>query len=183
METLPNWIDLIVITLVLRTCYNGFGRGLLTELLSLIGAVSSTSLTLNYAGVVSKWVTAWVPTGGSFMRVGVFWGFLLTVTLVVRIVLRRAAEVIKWERLHWAMQGMGLVLGGLRGLWWSGFLLVVLSSSGVAFLRQSVEERSMFGPRLLHVAREGLARAADRFPGARGRGPEPVPPITTPSAS
>ena len=182
METLPNWIDLIIVTVVLRTCYNGFGRGLLAELLSLIGAVAITSLTLNYAEVASGWVKSWVQAGPSLMHVGVFWAFFLIVSLAVRIVLRRAADVIKWERLHWAVQGLGLVLGGLRGLWWSGFLLVVLSSSGVAFLRQSVEERSMFGPRLLHVAREGLVRAADRFPGAAGRGPDLVPPLIRPSA-
>lgn len=177
MTTLPNWIDLTVVTIILRTCYNGFGRGFLTELLSLVGAVTITSLTLNYAGVVSARLKALVQLQPSLVSVAVFWGLFLIVALAVRVTLRRVAEVIKWERLHWTVQGAGLVLGGLRGLWWSGFLLVALSSSGFVFLRQSVEARSMFGPRLLSISREGLARAADRFPGAGGRGPELVPPM------
>ncbi len=177
MTTWPNWIDLIIITIVMRGCYNGFGRGLLTELLNVTGAVSITSLTLNYAETVS----AWLGQGGwltpQVAALAGFWGLFLVLMAAVHYVVRRVTEVIKWERLHWMVQGIGLVFGGARALWWAGFLVVVLASSGFVFLRQSVEERSVFGPRLLSVSREGLARAAEVFPGAAGRSGGLVPPM------
>ncbi len=91
------------------------------------------------------------------------------------MIVKRVAGVIKWERVHWLLQGMGLLLGGLRGLWWSGFLLIVLASSGFNGLRQSVEERSLIGPQLLPVARRSLEQVVERFPGALPRGSDLVP--------
>ena len=177
LATWPNWVDLIVIIIVLSTCYNGFGRGLLTEVFSLMGAVTVTALSMNYVTVVAAWLKRWAWLAPSALTVIVFWGLFLILAAAMRVIVRRLSEVMKWERLHWIVQGMGLVLGGLRGLWWSGFILVALSSSGVTVLQQSVEERSVLGPRMLNVARNTLGRVADQFPGAKNRGLMLVPPI------
>ena len=177
MSAWPNWIDLVVVIIVLRTCYNGFGHGLLTELLDLAGAVTITSLTLNYAGTVSAWLGRWDWLAPATADLAGFWGLFLALMAAVHFVARRVTQVIKWERLHWMVQGVGLILGGLRGLWWAGFLLMVLTSSGFVFLRQSVEARSVVGPRLLGLSRESTARVADVFPGAMLRSRDPVPPV------
>ena len=52
MTTWPNWVDLIILILILRMSYNGFGRGLLMEMLQLAGAVAITCLSVNYWGLV-----------------------------------------------------------------------------------------------------------------------------------
>ena len=178
MTTWPNWVDLIIVTILLRTCYNGFGRGLLTELLNLIGVVVVTLTTVNYAGLVASWLGPWVALGPQLMAVLVFWGLFFTLVVVMHALLRRLTGIIKWERLHWFIQGIGLFLGGLRGLWWAGFMLVVFSASGVGFFQESVEKRSVLGPRLLNISRTNLAEIANRFPGAQHRGETLIPPLT-----
>ena len=176
MKSWPNWVDLIVVTSVLITCYRGYGRGLLTELFNLAGALAITSVTLNYAKVVAAMLPfSWIPEQA--MNLLVFWGLFLLLWLAVRLIRKRLAAVIKWERLHWVIQSAGLVCGGIRGLWWAGFILVVLSSSGFTYLQQSVEERSIVGPKLLRAARDALGQVADRFPGAVSRGSTLVPPL------
>ncbi len=177
MSTWPNWVDLIILTVVFRACYVGFGRGLLTELLTLCGAVSATALTLNYARALMKWIEPWWRwdrTVGAFLT---FWLLFLTCALTFRVVIRRLTQVIKWERLHWAIQGLGLVLGGLRGLWWSGFMVIALVSSGLVYLRDSVETRSVLGPPLAGLAQQTLRQVADVYPGAQGRGETLIPPL------
>ncbi len=176
MTLLPNWIDLIVVTIFLRTCYSGFGRGFLVELLNLIGAISATALTLNYASVVTKWLRPWFWFNDIVATFLVFGGLFLILIFVVHLIIRRVTDVLKWERLHWAVQGLGLVLGSLRGLWWSGVIVVVLTSTGFSYLHESVE-KSLLGPRLLTMSRDGIERIADRFPGAEHRGTTLVPPI------
>ena len=177
VTTWPNWVDLIIVTILLRTSYNGFGRGLLTELLSLAGAVSVTVLAINYSNLVTQWVKPWVWFDVTVAGFVVFLGLFLILIFGVHLIIRRLTEVIKWERLHWAIQGLGLMLGGLRGLWWSGVILAVLTSSGVAYLQESVEKRSVLGPRLSQTALESLERIADRFPGASHRGLVLIPPL------
>lgn len=173
----PNWVDLIVVIVLLRTCYSGFGRGFLTELLNLAGAVTVTAIAVNFWGVVAKRLQPWLWIDPAYTPVVVFWLIFLTMALGLRWVLARVGDVIKWERLHWTIQGLGLLLGGLRGLWWAGFLLIVLTTSGFVYLRDSVEARSVLGPRLVEIARNSMGRIADRFPGASSRGVTLVPPM------
>ena len=177
VTTWPNWVDLIIVTILLRTSYNGFGHGLLTEILSLAGAISVTILTINYASLVTRWLSPWVWFDATVARFIIFIGLFLILIFGIHLVIRRLTEVIKWERLHWAIQGLGLMLGALRGLWWSGVILMVLTSSGVTYLRESVEQRSVLGPQLAQMAQKSLERIADQFPGASHRGPVLIPPM------
>ena len=176
MTAWPNWVDLIVVTVFLRTCYGGFGRGFLAEVLNLIGAVSATALTLNYASVVTERLRPWFWFDANVAAFLVFGGLFLISIFLVHVIVRRITDVLKWERLHWAVQGLGMVLGALRGLWWSGVILVILTSSGFAYPNDSVE-KSVLGPRLVTMSRDGIERIADRFPGAAHRGATLIPPI------
>ena len=176
MTKWPNWIDLIIVTIILRTSYNGFGRGLFAELLNVVGVVSVTALTVNYWPTASDWVRGYLALPPNLVAVFVFWGFFFILLIGMHIILKRITQVIKWEQVHWAVQGIGLVLGGFRGLWWAGFLALALSSSGFGALQESVAERSILGPRLLDVSRAGLEQVAARFPGPKA-GDVLIPPI------
>lgn len=173
----PNWVDLIIVILIFRACYSGFVRGILAELLSLVGAVTVTALAVNYSGVVASWLQPWLAAAPYVAALMGFWSLFGLLVVIVRVVSRRVTDVLKWERLHWFVQGVGLFLGGVRGLWWAGFLLIVLVSSGVPFLATSVEQGSVLGPRLLAVAQGGLEQVANRFPGSKHRPVPPVPPV------
>ncbi|MBI1991840.1 MAG: CvpA family protein [Candidatus Omnitrophica bacterium] len=177
MTTWPNWVDLIVATLLLLKCYGGFHRGFLTELFRSLGAVVVTALTINYSGVVASWLQPWLRFDPVLVNVLVFWLLFLGLMFIRRRLLSLAAQAITWERIHWTTQGLGLVLGALQGLWWSGIILVALSSSGFIYLQQSVEERSVSGPWLLTISREYLEGLSDRFPGGAYRGPTLIPPL------
>ena len=179
VTTWPNWVDLVIVIIFFRTCYNGLDRGLVAEFLTLIGAVSATALSLNYFGVVRGWIPV-LGVPPYLADLFVFWAFFLILVLLVHMVLKRVTDVIKWERLHWALQGFGLVLGGLRGFWWATFLLIALTSSGFTGVRESVEKRSVIGPGLLPIGRMTVERVIDRFPGAENRGQTLIPPIKPP---
>ncbi len=184
MKTGPNWVDIIVITILFITCYRGFLRGLLSELLNLVAAVSATALTINYSGALTHGLQAWFswvnPTLFVFL---VFVGLLLTSIIATHYLVRFLAGLVKWERLNWVFEVIGLLMGGIRGLWWSGLILLMLASSGVGYLRASVEERSVIGPQLLPKSREGFEWASDRFPGAQYRAKTLVPPMRVEATS
>jgi uncharacterized membrane protein required for colicin V production len=165
-EVWPNWIDLIIVTLVWAACYAGFGRGILAELLNLVGAVVVTIVTVHGASAVALWVKRYGPMGEALIELLAFWVVFFVVWSAMRILRSRIAEVLQWNRPHWLTQGLGLVAGGVRGVWWAGFIVLVLSSSGFGFLHQSVSQGSVFGPRLLSVFQTGLTELSGRFPGA-----------------
>ncbi len=178
MSVWPNWVDLVIVTVIFRACYVGFARGLVAEFFQCIGAVCVTCLTVNYAKFLTAWLRPWIvwadPTIAAFV---IFWLLFLALILLVRQLLKLLRAVVKWERVHWFIQGVAIVLGGLRGLWWAGFLMIVFVSSGFVYLQASVEERSVLGPRLLGISREYLERTANQFPGAVHRSKTFVPPL------
>lgn len=176
----PNWVDLIVIICVARGCYSGFAHGLVTEILTGIGAVAVTVLTVSSWSVVLGWLTHWLPRLPlPILAPAVFWGVFLIVLVGMRILLRALVRLVKWERLHWLIQGSGLVLGGVRGLWWAGLIVLAFTTSGFAYLASSVQERSVLGPRLVRIFHAALETVVDRLPGAQERKSSAIPPVNT----
>lgn len=169
MVLLPNWVDVLILTIIWKACYGGFGRGLVLELANVVIAVCVTEATVTYWSIaanalgVPEWFPAYVKNAG------VFWGIFLSVWLIGYVAKKRLAGFIKEKRWYWITHGGGLFLGGVRGLWWSGFLLLVLSSSGFSSLRDAVEQRSVLGPRLLKSWRTGFLSITNRFPAAAPR--------------
>ena len=183
VSTWPNWVDLVIITLVILTGYRGFGRGFLAELFNLAGAISMTVVCINYSSVVTSWIRPWISwPDATTLAFLVFVCLFLILVLAVHRLLKLLDAMIKWERLYWGFQVLGLLLGVMRGLWWSALILVACTASGVEYLRVSAEERSVLGSHLAAKSRESLEWASDRFPGAGNREPELVPPMrpTTP---
>jgi len=173
----PNWVDLVVIILLFRGCYSGFGRGLLAELFNLSLAIGTTVLALNFWNVVAGWIAPWLwfdRTVGTFL---VFVMMLLLGVVISHGLLRRFGDLVKWERLHWTTSGLGMLLGGVRGMWWAGVILLMFVSSGFVYLSESVEQRSVLGPRLVSLAHESFTRVANRFPGAGNRRGDLFPPV------
>ena len=177
MTTWPNWVDLVVVTITLKMCYNGYVRGVVTELFYLVGAVCVTVLSISFWGVVAERLRPWVAFPPHIVGPLAFWVLFLTVWVMARILVRSLTGLMRWERLHWLLQSVGVVLGGVRGLWWSGFLLLLLSSSGFIYLQQSVEERSILGPRLATASREAIGQIAARIPGSPPLGHVLIPPV------
>jgi len=173
----PNWVDLIVVTLVFAGCYNGYGHGFAAEVLNLLGAVVVTAIAINYSPIAENWLRPWIQANPTVLSFVIFWAFFLMVWVAAKFLLRRASDLIRWERFHWAIQGLGLVLGGARGLWWAGLLLVAFTTSGFVYLRQSVIEQSVFGSRLLEPSRHVLEQTTAYFPGAQLRRPSLIPSV------
>ena len=182
MTTWPNWVDIIIVTVTLRMCYSGYVRGIITELLLLFGAVVVTVLSISYWGAVAAAVQPWVGFSPRAVSIVIFWVLFLSLWFAIRVVRRSLTELMKWERLHWFVQGIGLLLGGLRGLWWSGFLVMVFTMSGFVYLQQSVEERSLFGARLLAISRSCIERLAEQLPGGASRSSTLIPSVIVPKS-
>lgn len=162
----PNWIDLLVVTLVIRGAYTGFDRGLLLEALHLSALISSTALVINCWGVLATWLAPWWPYTPSVVGLVAFIALYLTgPILLVRIIVRRLSDLIKWGPSNAVLHLLGLALGSVRGAWHAGMILLLLVATGWSYLAHSIEERSLLGRRLVPAIQQTLTEVADRFPG------------------
>ncbi|HEX9780588.1 MAG TPA: CvpA family protein [bacterium] len=173
---MPNWVDLAILIVFWRGCYGGLARGLFPELVRLAVAVVITALTLNYAGIVIVTVQPLLG-GGLLAQFLLFLAFFLTLVLIARLTIRQVAKLTELDKRTWGLHALGLLVGGVRGLWWAGCLTVLLVSTGVPYLRASVMDRSLIGGRLTGIAERTLVGVADRFPGAGFRSRVLIPPV------
>ena len=162
-------MDLVLLVILARTCYNGFVRGALAEAVNLVGVVTITALACNYHGVIALWLAPWWVWDFSWLSFVVFLLILLGGMLLFHVTIRKLMELIKWERVHWALQTFGLIFGGVRGAWWAGMMLLMMLSLGVPYLKQSVEERSVLAPRVFPILQTGIETIVDMYPGHVGR--------------
>lgn len=139
------------------------------EGLSLLGIIIATATASNFHGTLTTWLLPWWQFDPAKLGLVCFLGLLLIGTLLTRVVVRRVSQAATGERLHWTIQAVGLVFGVTRGLWWAGLVTLLLISLGIPYLEESVQKRSVLGPRLTQAATSGLTTVADYFPGAGGR--------------
>ena len=135
----------------------------------LLGVVGATVLACKFHGLLTGNIAPWIPivdpTVLDFLS---FLALLFGAFLLIRVVVVRLATSLTWSRFHWTAQGLGLLLGAIRGLWWSGLVLLMLLATGLPYVTQSIEQRSVISPKLLTVAQQGFAQVVEWTPGSRG---------------
>ena len=174
----PNWVDLIVLTIVLTTSYRGFHRGLFTGIIGLLGAIFITALVVNYSGSVMTVLEPWLRIDFVLSTFLIFWCCFGIALLLLHQVLKVLSRIATWERLNIITQLIGMVVGGLRGAWWSGVILMAFSGSGIPYLQKSVEDRSVTAPYIMPPMRAVLEQMVEALPGESRHGTL-FPPLTT----
>ena len=159
-----NWVDIFIITIVLRTSYTGYSRGLLNEFFGLLGLLAISVLSVYYGSMVMDWVSGQFNLRLPIFNWLVFWVLFLVLVFAIRRLVKRLVSFLKWDSLTWFTQWTGLILGAVRGLWWAGVCLVILASSGWSYPQDSVEQRSLCGPTVIAVWRQGIARIVEHLP-------------------
>lgn len=131
----------------------------------MLGVVTSTTIAVNFHGLLFKQLTPWWRFDPAALDFTCFLLLLCVSLFVIHLILRKLSAILKWERIHWLIQGMGMLCGGVRGLWWAGLVVLLMLALGVPYLTASVRERSLFAPQLGKTSFEAIRSVADRFPG------------------
>ena len=179
MTSWPNWVDLIVVSLILTIAYRAFHRGLITGILNLLGVVFVTSSVIAYQPKLLEVMESWLKIESPTAEAMVFWtSFLVAMTLLF-LVLNLIARIYAWERLNTITQIFSLAVGLLRGAWWAGIVLLAFSSSGMEYLQKSTDERSVTAPLFLPPMRSMLERLVSVIPGGEPRPGSLIPPVAS----
>ena len=147
----------------------GFGRGFVPELVSLLGVIGATVSAVVFHGLLAQWISPWWRYDPHTLDFVCFLVILLVLTVLVRFVTKKLAEAITGKHLHWTIQGVGIALGGVRGLWWSGLVISLLLALGDPYFKASVSDRSVLAPHLGPVFVDTLERVVGWLPNSPSR--------------
>lgn len=147
-----NWIDVLIIILLVRTTYVGFKKGFLVEIFKFVGGVLAIFIANRYYVELAKFVS-----GHSFLtmeasRVLSFIALAFLGYGIIKLLQRLTFLVMKIEVVKGVEKFGGIIVGFLRGIVVSSLILMTLIVMSSSYLTKSVKENSSLGP---HVLRFG----------------------------
>lgn len=150
-----NWIDIVIITLLIRSSYVGYRRGIWGELTSLIGIYAALVISLQIYQPVGKFVMNFIPHQDklyemyflTFVAVVIITGFLFAVI--------GTSILTKLLRLHLykiVVQVGGVLLGVINGAMLSALVITALDIAPVQYFEDSIHQGSLMGSSFRKVA-------------------------------
>ncbi|MCM8761251.1 MAG: CvpA family protein [Candidatus Omnitrophica bacterium] len=148
-----NWVDVLIIIVMLRISYVALQDGLSHEIFPLIGTIGTAVIALHYyhkiAVFISKNVIS-LPVAFldflTFLVLVVAFGFIFK---FLRIIVDKLIKVT-WHPL--AEKFGGLICGILRASVVTSVILIVLALMPLPYLQWSIRDRSLSGMYFLRIA-------------------------------
>ena len=144
-----NWVDIVILIILLRTGYIGIRRGLFIEIIKTVGLVAGLGVAVTQHVSIGKEIFLRLNLGQTLSQGIAFLGiFLITyvAVLILGIGLQKLLKIEAhgfWDRFWGAWAGLG------RGLVVAACLLTGSFLAGSGYLEESIENRSLLAPMLV----------------------------------
>lgn len=143
LETLKqfNWLDIVVVILLLRICYVGIKSGFLVELFKILGTIFSIYLSFHYFPGLSYFINSHIPSNFMPAEFLDFICFVLLATIgyLVFVILRHIIlHFIKMEAIPKLSRWGGFILAAGRAFLYTSLIIFMLVISTIAVLKRSV---------------------------------------------
>ena len=147
-----NWIDVLFVTLLVRSCYVGFKKGLLLEIFRGFGLLIAVILSFDYYTIVSQLFSAHTRWTGPGPDIISFLVIFLSVLIIFKVFSQIASLFLGGEKISIANRVIGLVFGLGRGLLAISLIGVLFINSPFGYLSKSVKDRAWSGQYVLGIA-------------------------------
>jgi len=170
--THTNWVDVLVLIIVLRTSYVAFQEGLSHEIFPLIGNLVIVVASLHYyaklGSFFSENLVKMPPSIADFLS---FLILVIGIGLLFRVIKVLLDMIIKveWHPLLERLGGM--VFGVARAFIAASLVLMILALVPLPYLQRSIRDRSLTGPYVLGVGPYIYEKAYAALPFLRKEGP------------
>lgn len=152
MLSRANWVDLLVVIIMLRTIYVSFQDGLSREIFPLFGSILNLVLALHFYGKLGsmlysgvKIVPASICNLAGYLAVVLISGFTLKfLKIIVDTVIK-----VTWHPLIEKIGGM--LAGVARGAVCVSMILIFLALVPLSYLQLSIKDKSLCGMLFLRI--------------------------------
>jgi len=137
-----NWLDVVVIVILVITTLIGFKRGLIKSIIPLVGVVVGIILAGRFHGSVADWLSNWIESS-SQAEIAAFAIIFIAVTVAAMVLARVLSGFIRALFLGWVDKlggiAFGLILGGVL----SGAFVALLAKYPFWGLEDTIQNSSL----------------------------------------
>ncbi|MFH1867956.1 MAG: CvpA family protein [Candidatus Omnitrophota bacterium] len=147
-----NWIDIVVLLLVMRCVYAGVRNGLTIELFRFLGVITGLIAAIHYYSkaaeifIVNFGLPEWLCQFAAFLVIS------QTIRLVFKYGIALALKILNIQFLPQLEKPGGGIIGFGRGLILSGTLLLAFGILPSVYLEQSIYDKSFSGKFLIDAS-------------------------------
>ena len=141
-----NWVDALVIIIVLRSTYVGSQRGFFGELFNIIGICFSIIFGIHFYFRLSNFLNAYLLIPLNIANFISFIIIALIVFIVIKYIYGLLTRIIKIEMFQAISKTGGTLLGFLRGTAICMLLVFVMLLVPISYITESVKSRSLLSP-------------------------------------
>ena len=147
-----NWVDCVILIILIRTTYVGFSRGLSWEIIRLLGIVIAFVLAIHNYDKIGSFIGSNSPIPPIAANLFSFLVLVFGTALVFKFIGFGLHKILEIELLSPIEHIGGLLLGFIRGMVLALITLVIMLIISVPYIDDSIRERSFFGDKLLRAA-------------------------------
>lgn len=146
-----NWMDIVVICIVLVSVYRGYHKSLIVEMFKFAGIIFSICISLHYFSGLSELIVKYFPVIGVYLAdIVSFVGLAVLSYLCIAVIREVFCRFIKVEAANALDRWGGLALGFFRGLFVTSMFLILLNFFSIAYLKDSIN-KSYLGSQLVYL--------------------------------
>jgi len=145
-----NWLDIFVLTLLLRTSYIGLRRGFVAEFFKGLGVFLGLVISLHYYYRVSCFICKYTHMSPDFAEFLACLSLSLLIILAFKFIRDAILFLFKIEPKSFLDKSGGIILGLLRAILIISLILFNLNLARINYFKKSIAE-SLTGSRLIKV--------------------------------
>lgn len=164
-----NWVDCLVVILMLRTSYIAFQHGLSHEIFPLFGSCLMMSVALRYyttiAALFEQHILKLPPV---ILNLFSFVAILLGLGMACKIVGALLDHLIKVTWHPFVERFGGLLIGVVKASIVTSMVIIVLALIPLSYLQHSIRDRSVMGMRFMKIGPNIYGQALRFLPALPG---------------
>lgn len=133
-----NWVDLLVLFIIIRTLYIGLSRGFIVELFKLLGILVSIVFSFHYYSTIADLLNSKSPLPLDFADFVSLLFLSTIIILVFKFIRDGLLLLIKTEAKPALDKWAGFILSTLRAFMLSSLIVILVFAAGLTYLQDSV---------------------------------------------
>ncbi|MDD5422789.1 MAG: CvpA family protein [Candidatus Omnitrophota bacterium] len=166
-----NWVDVLIVIIMLRISYVAFQDGLSHEIFPLLGSICTVIFALHYYnGIASAISHNMNNVDVSVLEMVIFTLLAVGISFIFKF-LKVVIDKIITVTWHPLIEKFGGLLSGIaRASIVISIILIILSLMPLSYIQRSIRDRSFAGMYFLRIGPDIYARASGFIPTLRIRG-------------
>lgn len=128
-----NTVDIIILVCFIPAIIRGIGKGFIEQAIALISIILGAWLAFKFSSVASAWLQPYLDLSETVLHVVSFALIVLVVVIVLFLLGRLLAGIVKLVMLGWLDRLLGLVFAIVKAALVVGLLIILFDTVNVKF--------------------------------------------------